>query len=139
MAEYAPGTPRVIGPYVRPFCKCGHRLTVKTAWTPENPGKRFIACPDYDTRSKCAVFQFFYDDLPSDYYRELLFDLHSRVRRGTQTTDMQEHIGMLSMEKARLVQELTVSRAKLQLYDRIFVILVGVLLVLCVVLGMRFG
>ena len=47
MAEYAPGTPRVIGQYVRPFCKCGHRLTVKTAWTPENPGKRFIACPDY--------------------------------------------------------------------------------------------
>ncbi|PWA55582.1 zinc finger, GRF-type [Artemisia annua] len=40
MAEYAPGTPRVIGQYVRPFCKCGHRLTVKTAWTPENPGKR---------------------------------------------------------------------------------------------------
>lgn len=85
------------------------------------------------------MYEFFDEDLPSDYYRQLLLDLHARARRGSETVEMQEHIGVLTMEKARLVQELTVTKSKLQLYDRIFVILVGVLLVLCLVLGMRIG
>ncbi|PWA63753.1 hypothetical protein CTI12_AA350500 [Artemisia annua] len=47
MAQYVHGTPRVIGKYVKPYCGCGLAMTVKTAWTRENPGKRFIACPKY--------------------------------------------------------------------------------------------
>nr|GEV29079.1 zinc finger, GRF-type [Tanacetum cinerariifolium] len=78
--SYAPGTPRVTGQYVRSHCKCRHRLTVKTAWTKENLGKRFIACPDKSQKS--GVYEFFDEDLPSDYYRELLLDLHSKVKKG---------------------------------------------------------
>lgn len=47
MAHYAPGTKRVTHKYVTTHCRCGLAMTVKTAWTKENPGKRFISCPKY--------------------------------------------------------------------------------------------
>ena len=47
MACYAPGTKRVTHRYVATHCGCGLAMTVKTAWTKENPGKRFISCPKF--------------------------------------------------------------------------------------------
>ncbi|PWA90561.1 hypothetical protein CTI12_AA096500 [Artemisia annua] len=47
MSFYSHGTPSVIGKYVQPFCGYGLPMTVKTAWTKENPGKCFIACTKY--------------------------------------------------------------------------------------------
>ncbi|PWA38834.1 hypothetical protein CTI12_AA576150 [Artemisia annua] len=102
MAEYAPGTRRVTHTYVRPYCGCGLPMTVKTAWTKENPGKRFIACPKFEKYKKCGYYEFFDDDLPSDYYRELLYDEHQKVKRGNQRNEMQEDIEVLTMEKNQL-------------------------------------
>ena len=45
MAEYAPGTPRVIGQYVCPVCECGHRITVKTTWTPGIQERGLLLAP----------------------------------------------------------------------------------------------
>ncbi|GKB71863.1 zinc finger, GRF-type containing protein [Tanacetum coccineum] len=95
--SYATDTPRVTGQYVRSHCKCGHRLTVKTSWTKENPGKRFIACPIYDKSKKCGVYQIFDEELPSDYYRELLYDLHSKV--------MKVSNGMLSRDERSMIEK----------------------------------
>ncbi|GJZ28893.1 zinc finger, GRF-type containing protein [Tanacetum coccineum] len=96
--SYAHGTPRVTGQYVRSHCKCGHRLTVKIAWTKENPGKRFIACPMYDKSKKCGVYEFCDEDLPSDYYRELLLDLHSKVKKGNNDVLAKDERSMIEKE-----------------------------------------
>ncbi|GKB78257.1 zinc finger, GRF-type containing protein [Tanacetum coccineum] len=95
--SYANGTPRVTGQYVRRYCKCGHRLTVKTTWTTENPEKRFIACPIYDKSKKCGVYEFFDEDLPSDYYRELLLDLYSNGKKGNN--------GVLTKEERSMIEK----------------------------------
>ncbi|PWA48672.1 hypothetical protein CTI12_AA488680 [Artemisia annua] len=121
MAHYA--HTRVIGKYVRPYCGCGLAMTVKTAWTREHPGKRFIACPKYG--SKCEYYEFFHDDLPSEYYRELLYEEHQKVKKGNQRNEMQEHIVVLTMEKKLLVEELNCTKSKLQLYNRLFLILIA--------------
>ncbi|PWA13621.1 hypothetical protein CTI12_AA632050 [Artemisia annua] len=139
MAEYAPGTRRVTHTYVRPYCGCGLPMTVKTAWTKENPGKRFIACPKFEKYKKCGYYEFFDDDLPSDYYRELLYDEHQKVKRGNQRNEMQEDIEVLTMEKNQLVHELSCTRSKLELYDSLFRILIGILIIICVVFGMKVG
>ncbi|PWA92197.1 hypothetical protein CTI12_AA082140 [Artemisia annua] len=136
MANYAPGTPRVMGKYVKPYCGCGLAMTVKTAWTRENPGKRFISCPKY-SGPKCGYYEFFDEDLPSDYYRDLLWEEHQKGKRGVQRNEMQEQIHVLTMEKNLLADELTCTKAKLQLYDKLFLILIGILIVFCVVFGMK--
>ncbi|PWA58602.1 hypothetical protein CTI12_AA398290 [Artemisia annua] len=88
---------------------------------------------------KCGYYEFFDDDLPSDYYRELLYDEHQKVKRGNQRNEMQEDIEVLTMEKNQLVHELSCTRSKLELYDRLFRILIGILIIICVVFGMKVG
>lgn len=92
-----------------------------------------------DKRKKCGFYEFFDDDLPSDYYRELLFDEHEKVKRGLQRTEMQEDIDVLTMEKNQLLHELTCTKSKLQLYDRLFLILIVVIIIFSVVFGMKVG
>ncbi|KAL7124209.1 hypothetical protein ABFS83_14G033100 [Erythranthe nasuta] len=38
-------------------CKCGFRLPVITSWTPDNPGRRYQACPNYGKSTYCGVFK----------------------------------------------------------------------------------
>lgn len=58
---------RVIDGKTEFSCYCGVRLTVLTVTTRTNPGKRFVKC------AVCRVYEFLDDDLPSEYYQELLF------------------------------------------------------------------
>ncbi|PWA46003.1 hypothetical protein CTI12_AA512870 [Artemisia annua] len=139
MADYAPGTKRVTHKYVTTHCRCGLGMTVKTAWTKENPRKRFISCPKFDKGKKCGFYEFFDDDLPSDYYRELLYDEHQKAKRGNQRNEMQEDIDVLTMEKAQLDHELTCTKSKLKLYDRLFIILIGIIIIFSIVFGMKIG
>ncbi|GKB61805.1 hypothetical protein Tco_0917991 [Tanacetum coccineum] len=62
----------------RTHCKCKppHLLKVKVAWTRINPGRRFKGCPIYDKDTKCFVYGFLDDELPSEYYKELLYNLY---------------------------------------------------------------
>ena len=92
-----------------------------------------------DKRKKCGFYEFFDEDLPSDYYRELLFEEHEKVKRALQRNEMQEDIDVLTMEKQQLVHELTCTKSKLQLYDRLFLILLGIIIIFCVVFGMKVG
>ncbi|GJU16716.1 hypothetical protein Tco_1144682 [Tanacetum coccineum] len=59
-------------------CECKHALpmNVQVSWTRINPGRRFKCCPKYDIEQQCGVFGFLDYELPSDYYKELLYNEH---------------------------------------------------------------
>ncbi|GKD60335.1 hypothetical protein Tco_1297844, partial [Tanacetum coccineum] len=59
-------------------CECDppHPIPVQTAWTIENPGRRFKGCPIRDKDKKCGVYGFLDLELPSNYYKRLVYDLH---------------------------------------------------------------
>jgi hypothetical protein len=84
-----------------------------------------------------GIMSFFDEDLPSDYYRDFLWEEHQKGKRGVQRNEMQEQIHVLTMEKKLLADELTCIKAKLQLYDKLFLMLIGILIVFCVVFGMK--
>ena len=38
---------------------CGYDVFVQRGWTHQNPGRRFVACPDYDAHSNIRSCNFF--------------------------------------------------------------------------------
>ncbi|GKD77696.1 hypothetical protein Tco_1340317 [Tanacetum coccineum] len=93
---------RVISGRVEYFCKCNRQLTLQTAKTRKNPGKRFVTC------SKCNVYDFLDDDLLSEYYKELLYRMFQKKK---------QVINVLVVENSRLEEELRATKSKLKLYD----------------------
>ncbi|GJT57273.1 hypothetical protein Tco_0992327 [Tanacetum coccineum] len=57
-------------------CKPPHPIPIQTAWTTDNPGRRFRGCPIRDKSKKCGVYGFLDLELPSDYYKGLVYSLH---------------------------------------------------------------
>ncbi|GJZ03279.1 hypothetical protein Tco_0536554 [Tanacetum coccineum] len=57
-------------------CKPPHHIPIQTAWTTDNPGRRFRGCPIRDKSKKCGVYGFLDLELPSDYYKGLVYSLH---------------------------------------------------------------
>ncbi|GJW82871.1 hypothetical protein Tco_0156016 [Tanacetum coccineum] len=96
------------------FCKCNRQLTVQTAKTRKNPGKRFVTC------SKCNVYDFLDDDLPSEYYKELLYGMLQKHKQLKKHVDYEQLINVLAIDKSRLKKELKATKSKLKLYDRCY-------------------
>nr|GEV42534.1 nucleotide-binding alpha-beta plait domain-containing protein [Tanacetum cinerariifolium] len=82
------------------------------AKTRKNPGKRFVTC------SKCNVYDFLDDDLPSEYYKELLYGMFQKQKQSKKHMDYEQVINVLAMEKSRLEEELRATKLKIKLYDR---------------------
>ncbi|GJZ42640.1 hypothetical protein Tco_0589895 [Tanacetum coccineum] len=61
-------------------CEPPHPILVQVAWTIENPGRRFKGCPIRDKDKKCRVYGFLNLELPPDYYKQLLYDLHEETK-----------------------------------------------------------
>ncbi|GJR79345.1 hypothetical protein Tco_0150130 [Tanacetum coccineum] len=57
-------------------CKCEILIYQQVAWTPTNPSRRFKGSPKYDKAKKCGVYSFINDELPSEYYKKLIYKLH---------------------------------------------------------------
>nr|GEV34691.1 photosystem I assembly protein Ycf4, chloroplast [Tanacetum cinerariifolium] len=57
-------------------CDPSHPIPVQTVWTLENAGRRFKGCTIHDKDKICGVYGFLDLELPSDYYKRLLYDLH---------------------------------------------------------------
>ncbi|KAJ9535263.1 hypothetical protein OSB04_un001639, partial [Centaurea solstitialis] len=64
--------------YGNMYCYCGDKVKVRTSWTKANPGRRFIGCPNYASGQKCKMFQFVDEELPNQYYKELIFEMHEQ-------------------------------------------------------------
>ncbi|GJX82936.1 hypothetical protein Tco_0332417 [Tanacetum coccineum] len=120
----------VISGRVEYFCKCNRQLTVQTTKTRKNPGKRFVTC------SKCNVYDFLDDDLPSEYYKELLYGMFKKQKQSKKHMDYEQVINVLAMKKSRLEEELRATKSKLKLYDMLFFIMLGSFSVVCVRFGM---
>ncbi|GKD54116.1 hypothetical protein Tco_1287503, partial [Tanacetum coccineum] len=111
MPSWASSESRVISGRVEYFCKCSRQLTVQTAKTRKNPGKRFVTC------SKCKVYDFLDDDLPSEYYKELLYGMFQNKKQSKKHMDYEQVINVLAMKKSMCEEELRATKSKLKLYD----------------------
>nr|GEV69018.1 hypothetical protein [Tanacetum cinerariifolium] len=126
MSSWTSSESRVISGRVEYFCKCNRQLTVETAKTKKNPGKRFVTC------SKCNVYDFLDDDLSSEYYKELLYGMFQKQKQSKKHMDYEQVINVLAMEKSMCEEELRATKSKLKLYDRLFFIMLGSFSVVCV-------
>ncbi|GJR85171.1 hypothetical protein Tco_0209182 [Tanacetum coccineum] len=129
MPSWTSSGSRVISGGVEYFCKCSRQLTVQTTKTRKNHGKRFVTC------SKCKVYDFLDDDLPSEYYKEL-YGMFQNKKQSKKHMDYEQVINVLAMEKSMCEEELRATKSKLKLYDRLFFIMLGTLSVVCVGFGM---
>ncbi|GJY76454.1 hypothetical protein Tco_0481570 [Tanacetum coccineum] len=112
MSSWTSSESRVISGRVEYFCKRSRQLTVQTVKTRKNPGKRFVTC------SKCNVYDFLDDDLPSEYYKELLYEMLQKQKQLKKGVDYEQVINVLAMDKSMLEEELRATNSKLKLYDR---------------------
>ncbi|GJV70512.1 hypothetical protein Tco_1490507 [Tanacetum coccineum] len=62
----------------RTHCDCDppHPIPIQIAWTIDNPGRRFRECLIRDKSKKCGVYGFLDLELPGDYYKSLVYNLH---------------------------------------------------------------
>ncbi|GJX33997.1 calcium-binding EF-hand family protein [Tanacetum coccineum] len=133
MSSWTSSESRVISGRVEYFCKCSRQLTIQTAKTRKNPGKRFVTC------SKCKVCDFFDDDLPSEYYKQLLYEMFQNKKQSKKHMDYEQVINVLAMEKSTCEEELRATKSKLKLHDMLFFIMLRTFSVVCVGFGMLVG
>ncbi|GJY91350.1 hypothetical protein Tco_0506546 [Tanacetum coccineum] len=62
-------------------CECELPSRVLTAWTPTNPAQRFLVCPNRSrpVRKKCAKWDWFDEELDSDWYRMHLYEMYTQL------------------------------------------------------------
>ncbi|GJW45783.1 hypothetical protein Tco_0077429 [Tanacetum coccineum] len=128
MPSWSSTQSQVVGGKIEHFCNCECRLTVQTETTRKNPGKRFITC------FVCGAYEFLDDDLPSEYYKDLLYGMYPKHKRLKKNVDYQQFIDVLALYKSMLEEELNATKSKLKLY-RLFFIMLGSFLVICVGFG----
>ncbi|GJW97897.1 hypothetical protein Tco_0179705 [Tanacetum coccineum] len=130
MPSWTSSESRVISGRVEYFCKCSRQFTVQTAKTRKNPGKRFVTC------LKCNVYDFLDDELPSEYYKELLYEMFQKQKQSKKHMDYEQVINVLAMKNSMCEEELRATKSKLKLYDRLFFIMLGTFSRVCVGFGM---
>ncbi|GJR91508.1 hypothetical protein Tco_0215519 [Tanacetum coccineum] len=114
---------------------------MQVAWIITNPGRRFKGCPIFDEDAKCNFYGFFDDELPSDYHKQLFFQLHEENKMLKKNMGKNKkkfnssHEGCI-LEMGELKEDLTLIKSKLHMYDKVVVVLV--ILVAFVVASMVF-
>ncbi|GJV28173.1 hypothetical protein Tco_1384621 [Tanacetum coccineum] len=108
-------------------CKPPHPIPIQTAWTTDNPGRRFRGCPIRDKSKKCGVYGFLDLELPSDYYKGLVYSLHEENKALKRMNRMP--VGVMdgtsgvvsnnSFGEKHLKSEFTFIKSKFKIYDRI--------------------
>lgn len=93
-------------------------------------------------RSKfCTSFKFIDEELPNQYYKELISNLHSdamKVNSQFASGNEDENENEEDDTKIQLIQameELRLTKSKLKLFDQVFVVLIGVVVLLAFVIG----
>ena len=140
MSTLSSAQSRLIGGKIEFFCNCNRQLRVQTSTSKANPGKRYVKC------DVCRVYEFLDDDLPSQYYKDLVYGFLQR-QRGMDNGPMIEALALeksrleedLKVTKLRLEDELKSRKAKLELYDKLFMVMLACLCVVCVGIGMCIG
>nr|XP_043614398.1 uncharacterized protein LOC122586478 [Erigeron canadensis] len=113
------------------LCYCGFRINPRTSWTRKNPGRRFLSCPIVDDKRKCQLYQFLDEGLPTQYYKDLVFQLHNKLKSLKEESEIEAD---LYEEGINLKAELKEANEKLQVYERVFIWMLGVFLGMCFVI-----
>ncbi|GJY86213.1 hypothetical protein Tco_0500239 [Tanacetum coccineum] len=117
----------------RTHCDCPLLVEMQVAWTITNPIRRFKGCPIFDEDEKCHFYGFFDDELPSDYYKKLFFNLHeeNKILKKNLGKNMYKNKKKSNssdegciLEMGELKEDLTLIKSKLQMYDKVVVVLV---------------
>ncbi|KAJ9565630.1 hypothetical protein OSB04_001596 [Centaurea solstitialis] len=116
------------------FCLCGDRLVVKTSWTHLNPGRRFLSCRNYGTSHECKKFKWLDAELPNQYYKDMLFNFHLQFKGFNDNPNM-DQLEESKKEVVKLMEELSLTKSKNVVYDRIIMFQIVVIVVLCIVIG----
>nr|XP_043633159.1 uncharacterized protein LOC122604336 [Erigeron canadensis] len=112
------------------YCNCGEKMYILTSWTSRNPGRRFVRCPNVKSRS-CTTFNFIDEELPNQYYKDLLMELRSETNK--YRIDEQDE----SKEKlVKVLEELTYAKSKDKFVDKVFYFPFGVVIMLCIVIAL---
>ncbi|GJW15589.1 hypothetical protein Tco_0019722 [Tanacetum coccineum] len=103
-------------------CKCHLHLRQLTAWTKENPARRFLICPNrYKTEvKKCKKWVWLDLELENEWYRSHLYEMH-RLLNYTQRQELsdelssQEEVFILQVEMQQLKADLDKSEKSILL------------------------
>ncbi|KAL4562367.1 hypothetical protein LXL04_034569 [Taraxacum kok-saghyz] len=67
-------------PPLRARCGCDDPVEKWTDWRSNNPGRRFIGCPNYrDAEKDCNYFAWIDPELSNQWYKDLLMEFHNNV------------------------------------------------------------
>ncbi|KAL3644635.1 hypothetical protein CASFOL_009815 [Castilleja foliolosa] len=76
------------------ICFCGLRAPMWTTWTDDNPGRRFIGCPNYkDSSSNCKFFAWVDPEI------------NEGAKKSVLANRLRSEISMLKEERKRLIAE----------------------------------
>ncbi|GJU15699.1 zinc finger C2H2-type/integrase DNA-binding domain-containing protein [Tanacetum coccineum] len=58
-------------------CHCGLPLRVLTSWTPTNPARRFVVCPNRSKlgKKKCGYWEWYDPEINTEWYKMNLYEL----------------------------------------------------------------
>ncbi|XP_048493206.1 uncharacterized protein LOC125493740 [Beta vulgaris subsp. vulgaris] len=90
-------------------CKCGFEVAVRTSWTNENPGRKFIACKLYnhDTGHRGCQFFEWLDEDPLEWQRDVINTLIAEKHRfATDLSLLRGRVALIEHEKKRLTNEM---------------------------------
>ncbi|GKC59529.1 hypothetical protein Tco_1087127 [Tanacetum coccineum] len=78
--------------------------------------------PSWTSSESCVItgrVEYFckYDDLPSEYYKELLYGMFQKQKQSKKHMDYEQVINVLAIEKSMCEDELRATKSKLKLYD----------------------
>lgn len=65
-------------------CNCGLYISKTRAWTKDNPGRRFYACPNFDADTNirgCKYFKWVDKEDPTDWQRHVILGLMEDKRQ----------------------------------------------------------
>ncbi|GJX35689.1 hypothetical protein Tco_0247246 [Tanacetum coccineum] len=114
---------------IRAECKCKLPLMELTLWTPTNPCRRFLVCPNrYKTGvKKCKKFYWYDPELDNSWYRGHLYGMYEQLN-SHQIQDIatelssHEQLIILQYEFARLQAELAQTQKNASFWKSTFMI-----------------
>ncbi|GJT03624.1 hypothetical protein Tco_0838086 [Tanacetum coccineum] len=123
-------------------CKIPLPLKVQVAWTNTNLSRRFKEC----SVRKCELYGFIDDELPSQYYKDLLLHQYAEFSAPSSNDDLpahdidgelpSKHVGEMEVSKhivGMLEEELRMLKSNTKFHDRIILVLATVFVIIFIV------
>ncbi|GJU45629.1 hypothetical protein Tco_1202895 [Tanacetum coccineum] len=119
-------------------CDCPIPIKEQVSWTSNNPGRRFKGCPIRDKKKKCEFFGFLDVELPSEYYKDLLYKMHvenKKLKDTFKSSDSIEVNEISQFQMQQMKEELTFIKSKVSVYDKNFMFLSLVVVMIGIVIA----